>query len=484
MISKFATLGALCILSLTLSGCLSDTETNFTGEEPPPTGGDGGGDTGGGDGGDGGGGDGGGGDGGGGDGGGDGGGGDGGGDGGGGDGGGGGSEPPPPPTDTLDTIPDVPFDYMRAPGATTTSGSLPSSISAGTVLDFTGQTVSEDLSINCQGTEANPAFIVGGTLQGASDVFNITGSWCFFVDTKFLRTQPRPQGDHIVFRNVEISNNEKNGMNISGSNIVITGSEVHHNQPTGRDAHGIQIASGAVDVWVLNNTAHHNSGDSLQGCHGCTTNPPRNIYIGGNTFYADRENAVDFKWIENVIVEGNIFFGYQSAAADTEWCFDDNSRCGTWNSGSDGSAVVIGSDGTPSGVLIKDNEIYDAANAVRVEEGIGVEIINNTQYDLTRQCLQLDKEGENILYQGNSCVNAGRGIFQNWRDNFSLTVDNNVFENVSGPAIEYETRAVCDASTLTSNMFTATGVVICGNTVAADTAAVNALPGASGNTVN
>ena len=290
--------------------------------------------------------------------------------------------------------------------------------------------------------------------------------------------------DHFVFRNVEIRDNEKNGMNIGGSNIVVTGSDIHHNQPTGRDAHGIQVASGADGVWILGNTGHHNSGDALQGCHGCTANPPRNVYIGGNTFYADRENAVDFKWIENVVVEGNVFYGYESARADTEWCFEDNSRCGTWNSGSDGSAVVIGSDGTPDGIVIKDNEIYDSQVSVRVEEGLNIQIINNNQYNITATCLQLDKNGENILYQDNTCNNASRGIFQNWRDNFSLTVDNNVFENLSGPAIEYESRGVCDASTLTSNTFTATGSIICGNTAATTTSAVNALPGAANNTVN
>mgnify|MGYP001823555065 CR=1 FL=1 len=332
-----------------------------------------------------------------------------------------------PASSSVPSIPDVPFDYMKEPGATTTSGGLPSTIQAGEVLDFTGQTVNGDISMTCAGTEQNPAFIVGGTLAGSSDVFRISGSWCYFIGTEFSSTQPRPQGDHMVFRNVNIHSNSKNGTNVSGSNIVITGSEIHHNQKTVNESHGIQVASGADGVWILDNLAHHNSGDSLQGCHGCSTNPPRNVYIGGNTFYSDRENAVDFKWIENVIVEGNVFYGYKSAPADTEWCFDDNSRCATWNSGSDGSAVVIGSDGTPNGVVIRDNEIYSANNAVRVEEGVDIQIVSNTQYDLSGRCLQLDKEGHSLLYQGNSCRNAGRGIFQNWRENFSLSVDRNVF---------------------------------------------------------
>ncbi|MBT8081118.1 MAG: right-handed parallel beta-helix repeat-containing protein [Gammaproteobacteria bacterium] len=389
-----------------------------------------------------------------------------------------------PASSSAPSIPDVPFDYLKEPGAVTTSGELPSTIQAGEVLDFTGQTANGDVSMTCAGTAQDPAFIVGGTLSGSSDVFRISGSWCYFIGTEFNSVQPRPQGDHMVLRNVDIHSNSKNGTNVSGSNIVITESEIHHNQKTVNESHGIQVASGADGVWILDNLAHHNSGDSLQGCHGCSSNPPRNVYIGGNTFYSDRENAVDFKWIENVIVQGNVFHSYKSAPADSNWCFDDNSRCATWNSGSDGSAVVIGSDGTPTGVVIRDNQIFDSNNAVRVEEGVDIQIVNNTQYDLSGRCLQLDKEGYNLLYQGNSCTNAGRGIFQNWRDNFSLTVDRNVFENISGPAIEYESGSVCDASTLTSNTFTGIESVICNKTVATTTAAVNALPGASGNTVN
>ncbi|MBT8081119.1 MAG: right-handed parallel beta-helix repeat-containing protein [Gammaproteobacteria bacterium] len=481
MTSKLTTAGALCILSLALSGCL-ETEGNLVNsaadDQPTSgdssggsTGGTGGGSSGGSSGGSTGGSTGGSGS---------------GSTGGGSTGGGstGGGTPPPPPTATIDSIPDVPFDYMKEPGAATTSGGLPSTIGAGEVLDFTGQSANGDVSMTCAGTEQDPAFIVGGTLSGSSDVFRISGSWCYFIGTEFRSVQPRPQGDHMVFRNVDIHSNSKNGTNVSGSNIVITDSEIHHNQKTTNESHGIQASSGADGVWILNNLAHHNSGDSLQGCHGCSSNPPRNIYIGGNTFYSDRENAVDFKWIENVVVEGNVFYGYKSAPADSNWCFDDNSRCATWNSGSDGSAVVIGSDGTPTGVVIKDNEIYNSNNAIRVEEGVDIQIVGNMQYDLSGRCLQLDKEGHNLLYQGNSCINAGRGIFQNWRENFSLTVDRNVFENISGPAIEYESGSVCDDSTLTSNTFTGIESVICNKTVATTTAAVNALPGAAGNTVN
>lgn len=395
---------------------------------------------------------------------------------------------PPPPVSTLTGIPEVPFDYLQEPGPTTTSGRLPSTLTAGEVLAFTAQMVDTDAALTCQGTEENPAFIVGGSLSGSSDVFTITGSWCIFVDTVFNGMQPRPNGDHMIFRNVEVTgSNAKNGMNINGPNIVVTGSEIHHNQPNVRDGHGIQIGAGSTNVWLLGNDFHHNSGNGLQACHGCEANPPSGIYVGNNVFHSDREVGIGLKYANDVIIEGNIFHSIKSARPDVEWCFDDDSMCGIWNSGGDGSAVVIGSDNEASkltNVLVINNEVYNTSNGFRVDEANDAQIIGNNIHDITGNCLNLDKEGMNTLFRDNTCKNANRGIFQNWRQNFTLTVDGNTFENLAGPAIEYESRPVCDGSSLTENQFTSTGGVICNNTVATTTAGVNAMPGAANNTVD
>ena len=388
------------------------------------------------------------------------------------------AEPP-----VLGSIPEVPFDYLREPGPATSSGGMPSSIGAGEVLAFTSDSANGgDMYLTCNGTEENPAFIVGGTLNGSNDVFRISGSWCYFIDTVFNNIQVRTSGDHHVFRNIEVANvSGKNATSLSGSFLVVTDSEIHHNQ--GDDRHGLFVGSGSDSVWLLNNYVHHNGGDGFQACHGCSANPPRNVYLGFNTFHSDRENAIDFKYIENVIVEGNIIHSLVSAPADQEWCFDDGSSCGVFSSGSDGSAIVIGSDGGPTNVLVINNEIYGTVNAVRIEEGSLVSVVDNNFHDISGRCLQLDKDGYDTVYSGNTCLNAQRGIFQNWRVNFSLDVDNNVFENLSGPAIEYESASVGDASTLTDNLFISTGPVIYGNTSADTTAGVNSLPNASGNTV-
>lgn len=382
----------------------------------------------------------------------------------------------------LVSIPEIPFDAMLAPGAVTSSGSLPSSISAGEVLQFTSQSSSGDVFMTCNGTEADPAFIVGGTLNGSNDVITVDGQWCYFVGTVFNNIQLRAVGNNMVFRDIEVVNvSGKNGSSFGGSNNVLMNSEIHHNQ--GDDRHGIHVRSGADSIWILGNYVHHNGGDGFQACHGCSSNPPRNVYIGNNLFHSDRENAIDFKYIENVIVEGNIIHSLVSAPADQEWCFDDGSSCGVFSSGSDGSGIVIGSDGGPTNVLIKDNEIFSTVNATRIEEGIQIRVEGNNFHDLNGRCLQLDKDGFNTVYVDNSCVNAERGIFQNWRDNFSLTVDNNVFQNISSAAVEYESNSVANNSTLTNNMFDNAGPVVYGNLSVVTEVAINALPNASGNEV-
>ncbi|MGH8165889.1 MAG: putative Ig domain-containing protein, partial [Woeseiaceae bacterium] len=178
------------------------------------------------------------------------------------------------PTAPLTSIPDVPFDYAKAPGPVTRSGTLPGSLVAGEVLALGNQSFGGDGSLSCNGTEANPAFVLGGTIQGSNNVFNVSGAWCIFVDTVFDNMQLRTSGNHLVFRNVEITNvSGKNGTSFGGSHVVLADSEVHHNQ--GDDRHGVHVSSGADSIWILRNHVHHNGGDGFQACHGCSSNPPR-----------------------------------------------------------------------------------------------------------------------------------------------------------------------------------------------------------------
>ena len=395
-------------------------------------------------------------------------------------------EPPPPPVAGWPVAIPVPdFDFEKEPGQVTMSGQLPGSLGAGEVLNLADTSYGDDVTFNCNGSAANPTFILGGKISGSNDQFNIAGQHCYFIGTEFVNVYMRPQGEFQVYRDInQHSNASKNGFSVLGNsrNVVIIDSEIHHNQ--GDDRHGVHISSGAENIWILRNHIHHNGGDGFQACHQCSANPPRNVYIGQNVFHSDRENGIDFKYLENVVVSENIVYGYRPAADGQYWCFDDGSKCSSnWSSGSDGAAIVIGSDGGPTDVLVINNEVYDSNHATRIEKGELVVITGNNFRNLTGNCLSLEKEGLNTVFDGNTCEDAARGVFQFWRDNFSIDMSNNVFRNISDPAIEIEQRNVVEASSLEANVFDNTGPVIYTNTVATTEAQINALPNSNNNVV-
>ncbi len=389
-------------------------------------------------------------------------------------------------------IPDVPFDYEMEPGAVTRTGELPSSLNAGDVLQLSNTEIIDDTTLTCSGTDDNPAFIVGGVITGtggSASIINVSGSHCHFIDTEFVNAQPRSTGSRHVFSGIEVSENGKNCANIGGIEVVITDSEFHHCRPTGRDAHGIQVSVGSKDIWILDSKSHNNSGNGFQATHcreGCQDTRPSGIYLRGNEFYENREGN-GLKWADSVIFEANTFHTYRAARANEEWCFGDG-FCGSWNSGSDGAALVIGADNDPEGltnVHVINNLIYNTSQGLRVESASAPIVIeDNIIQNFGGRCLALDKAGEGIEFRGNTCDGGERGIFQNWRDNFSLDVDDNLFKNLTGPAVEYEQRPVYEASTLTNNVFENTGGVIYGNTSQTTESGINGLVGASGNEVN
>jgi hypothetical protein len=132
---------------------------------------------------------------------------------------------------------------------------------------------------------------------------------------------------------------DKNGVIMAGHDLVLMNSEIDHHQ--GNDRHGVFVSSTSKEIWVLSNHIHHNGGDGIQFCHGCVADPPDGVYIARNRFHSDRENGVDLKYSKNVIISENVLWGYRASAAGENWCFDDNSLCGVFDSGSDGSGYFI-----------------------------------------------------------------------------------------------------------------------------------------------
>ncbi len=348
---------------------------------------------------------------------------------------------------------------------------------------------SADVVFSCTGSPGN---IVGLTANEpivgtTDDTVTINASYCVIHDIVFEGYTVRVDGDHYVIRDSEINGagrTGKNGLSLAGSDGVAYRNASHH--LLGNDRHCYTNGGGATDTWFIENEGYYCTGDGYQAGHQQEANRPTNIYLVRNHLHDNRENGLDYKFVQNVWAVENTLHGFASASGDEPWCFPDApDQCSTSNSGSDGSAVVVGSDGGPIDSYHLRNVIYDAVTAIRVESAFGeIHIVDNELTDLGNRCLALDKDGMDIQFTGNLCRGAERGIFQNWRVNFSLNVAGNTFEDISGPALEYEAGEVIDASTLTDNVFSNTGPVVYNNTTATTEAEVNALPQASGNMVS
>ncbi len=320
------------------------------------------------------------------------------------------------------------------------------------IIDANG---SVDKPVILRGVDTGQGF----PLLDNADTFAFQGQYFIVENLRFERTSVRtgapgelPYGrHHIALRNLKISRHpDKNATAIAGEHIVFYNNHVHHN--FGDDRHGTTIGRASEYVWIVDNYYHHNGGDAIQFCHGCRKNPPRNIFIGRNRMHSDRENAVDLKFGKYIIISENTMYGYKVARPDTEWCFDDDSYCGRFSSGSDGSAIIVGSDGAPKNPWIIYNNIYKSSQGIRVEEVRSAWIIGNTIHGISNRAIALEKRGDPLHILGNIIHDADTGIDQYWRKNFALEIHANVFANIHKQFLNIDGR-VAPRSSIQNNIF-------------------------------
>ena len=134
--------------------------------------------------------------------------------------------------------------------------------------------------------------------------------------------------------------------------MVIYQNQIHNNgyPPANENGvHGVMIANGSRNIWVLENQIYDNGEDNVQIYWNSTrgTLAAQSIYIGGNTIYDESgkmENAVDIKQSSNVVVSSNDCYGYRSTFA------------------SDGSAVVLNNDDPSNNLWVVNNHIHDSSD--------------------------------------------------------------------------------------------------------------------------
>lgn len=351
---------------------------------------------------------------------------------------------------------------------------IPATVPAGSIVQVRGgpYTYAANILWTSPGSSAQPSYIRGPSAGPRPHLINPTrklavgGSYVvveyFDLETRILVNASTDH--HIVVRHNAIYGQAlANCATLAGSDSVLWENEIHH--CTGDDRHGVSVSAGSQRAWVLENTIHHFGGDGFQACHNCSLNPPRDVYIGRNVITGGRENAVDLKWITNVVVSENIGYGFRPAPAHVPWCASDGSFCiADPSSGSDGAAVVIGSDGGPTNAWVLYNDIFDSQIGIRHESscvgatcsaGTGpAYTIGNRIHDILGDALVAEKT-TGVWWLANNVIEraGGNGLAFTFGAPKELHLDGNVFANVAGSVINIPPSGFAPASTLDRTQF-------------------------------
>jgi len=193
-------------------------------------------------------------------------------------------------------------------------------IAPGTVVVITGGPFTGgQITIGGSGTAELPIFIRGPSTSDRPVVSRetvIAGSWIIVenIDFDFGRADSgvRITGDHICLRHSDVHDidpgHNSTTVFIEGStDVVLWDNLIHDNGDFDfvgeQDVHGIG-ATETHRIWILENTLHHNRGDSVQFGH-MAANTLGDFYIGRNDIHSDGENCVDIKEASNVVVSEN-----------------------------------------------------------------------------------------------------------------------------------------------------------------------------------
>lgn len=221
-------------------------------------------------------------------------------------------------------------------------------LSAGQYMEIHGgagpYTDTDTHNIAANGTSTQPVWIVGKNnpalrCSGNNHALAVSGSY-YLVDGVSLDRSVQGFAfafptDRGVFRNAVIVGDGSllsyGGSQISSSGIDsgnennyvvvynITMSEIGQwDVDDNTDAHGIKFRNNINHAWILDSDISHCQGDSVQTGEGSITgdDAPTHIYIGGNTFYENKENGIDIKDGSDIILSHNTIFDMANAYGD------------------------------------------------------------------------------------------------------------------------------------------------------------------------
>ncbi len=333
---------------------------------------------------------------------------------------------------------------------------IPSALEAGAVVEIHGgpYVYGGDFQLTMNGTSSAPVYVYGVDSPEITAGRSLINGSYFIVDGLHLAANRivMSNAHYATIRNTDVAGpSQQNGAALGGDHIVFYNNDVHHHQAD--DKHGVTITQGSRYVWILNNQLHHNGGDGIQFCHGCSTTPPEYIYVAGNLAYGNRENGIDLKYGSNIILSQNRVYHHQPSQVGVEFCYDDNSGCTVGSSGSDGASIVVGSDGAPSNVWVIFNEVYDSGKGIRVEEAYDGVLLGNVIHDVDAIGIEFEKSGEGPNTVAFNTVNhASTGIKGPWQGgSLVLNIENNIVSDISGISLQIDENYA--DSTASRNLF-------------------------------
>jgi hypothetical protein len=291
-----------------------------------------------------------------------------------------------------------------------------SSLAAGTVIQLRGgpYSLSANWVISGTGTASQPIFIRGSDsvrvqINTNSRQTGLTCTYCIMESLKFTGRDEAVgiASTYVGFRNNEIvgtgTSVDGNGAMISSGSssfVVIADNIVHDGgawqSSTENDMHALGVGSNEHDIWYLGNTVYHNAGDGIGNGHDANHTTSR-LFIGGNIFYENRENAIDLKEVNDVIISENQAYNYVASSS------------------SPGEAIVLHygptTDQGPYNVWVIDNVIHDAVYGIVTSDvQAGIYIIGNLVYNCTAG-INPDRSGGYVYVYHNTVVDCGTGIY-------------------------------------------------------------------------
>ena len=317
---------------------------------------------------------------------------------------------------------DVPVDPPVMPPRPSTYRGVPERPFAGVA---TGIATVETGATQCIGTAEQPAFMVGGSI---SEKYFVLLQNCI-VDGLNATASVKVEGDSFNYelRNIEVAGSDRAGVQLSGNNGALVNSRVHHARRA--NGHAVQVRCGSSNIWIGENRFEYNDEDAFQAGHRCDGSEPDALYFYGNTCVSNREDCWDSKHARRLVVSGNRSRDHRLAQRGVAFQYDNGIVGATVNSGSDGTAYLVGSDGGPDTVFMFDNVSENDRICVRVESGVSIHIDNQTCVDTGVTFFKFDKRGHTHITNSNL---SGGAVFLDttWRNGIHVSESGNVYDGV------------------------------------------------------